>query len=234
MGGRFSFPRHLNGLPGKAIEVPDSVDPSFNSCGGGILFFLICYIYQQPSTSIDARIALFSLTCNLICFATSSLCHSKSLKSTTNDPHLYFRLDHIGIILHIWSSSIAVLFLEVKNSKSGFIVLVITLVGVVSAVCLLLPSIGKRERILVIGGFGAFTFLSALTYIVLHSNPSRVAVSYITMVIINSVGGWSYYRGSYTFTQKDTTLKGLCYLRTLIHAYMLSLCIYISCCGACS
>lgn len=109
--------------------------------------------------------------------------------------------------MHIWSSSIAVLFLEVKDSKRGYIVLVITLVGLVSAICLLLSPTGKRERILVIGGFGAFAFLSTLTYIVLYSNPSRITVSYISMVTINSVGGWSYYRGSYTLTHKDTTRR---------------------------
>lgn len=161
--------------------------------------------------------------CNLICFTVSSLCHLKSLKSATNNLHLYFWLDNIRILLHIWSSSIAVIFLEVQNSNTGFIALVITLVGLVSAICLMFPSLGKTERILVIGEFVAFTFLSALTYIVLYSNPSRVTVSYVVMVIINSIGGWSYYRGSLycTFTQKGTT-KG--YINSgylFIHIYSL-------------
>lgn len=142
-------------------------------------------------TSTDVYTASFSLSCNLACFRISVLYYRK-LNLGKECPNFYLRFDYIGIILYIWATSISVLLLKVNDSQScGYIILVITVPGLVLAVCLLVSIIGKRERILVVGGFGTLAFLA-------YSNLSQLTVSYVAMVTINSIGGWSYTQATKT------------------------------------
>jgi Haemolysin-III related len=128
---------------------------------------------------------------NLIRFITSALCHS-----TKKLPGICFHLDRIGIILHIWATSLSVLLLECRNTRPpGYITLVITFAGSVSATYLD-PRMRKRQQIQTIGGFGAFTLFSVLLYNIVNVRVSRLTASYVTMVVINSAGGWLYSRES--------------------------------------
>jgi predicted membrane channel-forming protein YqfA (hemolysin III family) len=144
----------------------------------------------------DAYAAILFLLFNIICFMTSAFCHWM-FSSRKRPPTFYFQLDHIGIVLHIWATSLSVLCLEANNSEVHWhIILGITLAGAVSATCLVVPRIGKLERTLVIAGFGSISLSSVLFYNLTYSRVSRMTISYVSMVMINSIGGWFYCRGS--------------------------------------
>lgn len=90
----------------KPIETSSSVDPRLHLCGSGMLLVTIFYVYQYGSNKGDAYTAIFSMASNLICFITSALCHSIS-NSRKKLLGFYFHLDRIGIILHIWATSLS-------------------------------------------------------------------------------------------------------------------------------
>ncbi|CAG8327010.1 unnamed protein product [Penicillium salamii] len=160
-------------LQHKPVHTNGSVDPKIHFCGSGILLFFIFHIIRCSSSTSNAITALVSLLSNLFCFGTSAFSHylldsGKQLSSS------FFLLDHIGIILHIWGASVSVLLLA--NSGSGKIIsviLVITLTGIVCATHLITWPRAKKERMLVIGVFGA-----------------------LALCMVNGIGGWFYSRES--------------------------------------
>jgi predicted membrane channel-forming protein YqfA (hemolysin III family) len=212
---RFSKPRstlvHTNG----------SVDPRFHLCGSIIL---LCFIYrmsQCPSSISHMATALVSLLVNLICFGTSTFCHYV-LYSRKQLPSSSFLLDHLGIILHIWGTSVSVLLLEVTGSgNNNSIFLGVTLGGVVCATYLITWPREKRERVLVIGGSGALVLCSVSLYNAVFSDISRLTASYIFMALVNSIGGWFYSHGSIQVlsqrSPKPYTVSG----HTLMHLSLL-------------
>lgn len=129
---------------------------------------------------------------SLFCY----FCHSVS-NSRKELPDFYFHLDRNGIILHIWATSLSVLLLDYRNRRTPwFTILGITLTGFVSVDYLDL-RMRKTERISIIGEFGAFALSSVLLNNTVNIEISRLTASYVTgMVVINSIGGWSYSRGS--------------------------------------
>lgn len=172
------------------FENTNSVDPRLYLCGSIILLIFI-FAYQAGSGKSDTYPAIFSMAFNLICFVTSALCHSRKKL-----PGFCFHWDRIGIILHIWATSLSILLLESGNKMpSLYISLGITFAGSISATCLD-PRKRKKEQIRVIGGFGACALSSVLLYNVANVGVSRLTASYVTMVAINSAGGWFYCRGS--------------------------------------
>lgn len=71
-----------------------------------------CLYLPIPSATKDAYMystAFFSLACNLTCFMVAFTCHW-TFNTTKKSPVIYFRLDHVCIILHMWATSHSVLF----------------------------------------------------------------------------------------------------------------------------
>ena len=162
----------------ESSEASGLVDPRFHLFGCGMLLLLICSIFQCSSASSDAYIATFCLICNLICFSLSAFSHWV-FNSMEGDPSFDFRLDYMGIILHIWATSISVLLLEIDNDKihkyglSG-----LTLASLAAAFCLFFLPLGKRIRIAAICGLGSFAFLGVLILVAVSSCPSGLSTSY--------------------------------------------------------
>ncbi|CAG7936117.1 unnamed protein product [Penicillium salamii] len=214
-------PAHNNG----------SVDPKIHFCGSGILLCFIFHIIRCSSSTSNTITALVSLSSNLFCFGTSAFSHylldsGKQLSSS------FFLLDHIGIILHIWGTSVSVLLLE--NSGSGKItsvILGITLAGMVCATYLITWPREKKERM-----FGALALCSVSLYNAVFSSISRLTASYIFLAVVNGIGGWFYSRGSIQilsqrsskpYTVSGHSLMHLCSLiASIFHASILaSVCI---------
>ncbi|CAG8414678.1 unnamed protein product [Penicillium salamii] len=89
------------------LHTNGSVDPKFHLCGTIILLYLIYHMSQCPSSNVTT--ALVSLLANLFCFGTSTFCH-RMFDSAKQLHSFYILLDHIEIILHIWGTSISVLY----------------------------------------------------------------------------------------------------------------------------
>ena len=192
---------------------------------------------QCPSSVRNTATALVSLLANRVCFGTSTFCHYV-LGSGKQLPSSYFLLDHLGIILHIWGTSVSTLLLEATDSgNNNSIFLGVTLGGVVCATYLITRPREKRERVLVIGGFGALVLCSVSIYNAVFSDISRLTASYIFMALVNGIGGWFYSHGSIQvlsqrspkpYTVSGHTLMHLCSLiASIFHASILvsSVCI---------
>jgi predicted membrane channel-forming protein YqfA (hemolysin III family) len=160
------------------------------------------------------------------------------LDSAKQLPSFYILLDHIGIILHIWGTSVSVLLLETTGSGNiNYIVLGVILGGVVCATYLITWLREKNERVLVIGGFGGLALCSVSIYNAIFSSISRLTASYIFMGLVNGIGGWLYSRGSIqvlgqrspkSYTVSGHSLMHLCSLiSSVFHATILvsSVCI---------
>ncbi|CAG7969168.1 unnamed protein product [Penicillium salamii] len=162
----------------KLVHTNGSVNPKIHFCGSGILLCFIYHIIRCSSLTSNAITSLVSLLSNLFCFGTSAFCHHL-LDSRKQLSSFFFLLDHIGIILHIWGTSVSVLLLE--NSSSGKITSVIlgtTLAGMVCGTYLITWPREKEERVLVIGVFGALALCSVSLYNAVFSSMSRLTVSY--------------------------------------------------------
>lgn len=213
----------------KPVHTSGSVDPKYHLCGSIILLYFIYHVSQFRSS--NANRALVSLLANLFCFGTSTTCHYM-LDSAKQLPSFYILLDHIGIILHIWGTSVSVLLLETTGSGNiNYIVLGVTLGGVVCATYLITWPREKNERVLVIGGFGGLALCSVSIYNAIFSSISRLTASYIFMGLVNGIGGWFYSRGSIqglsqrspkSYTVSEHSLMHLCSLiSSIFHATIL-------------
>lgn len=172
------------------------VDPRFHLYGSILLLPLIYYLLQHPLSGRDNDIAVFALSCNVICFLVSAACH-QAFNSRNDRTSLYFRLDYVGIVLYIWATSLSVLLLEIDDydvGRSGSFGL--TLAGLIAAACLLFLPHGKKTRTAFICGFGTLAFLSVMLLIAYYSCFSLLSASFSMMVTINCVGGWHYLRES--------------------------------------
>jgi predicted membrane channel-forming protein YqfA (hemolysin III family) len=213
-----AFPQSLSNSPECELrQASGLVDPRLHLCGCGMLLLLICFIFRCSSPTLDAYIAIFCLICNLICFLFSAFCHWV-FNSVGRNSSGYFRLDYVGIILHIWATSVSVLLLEIDNDRiSRYGISGLSLVSLTAAVCLLFLSLEKRVRVAVIGGTGSLAFLVVLLLVTASSGPSRLNASYSAMVVINGVGGWYYLQQSYKPAQSGlsgpSTAKG----HTIMH-----------------
>jgi predicted membrane channel-forming protein YqfA (hemolysin III family) len=173
----------------------ERVNPKLHLSGSGMILVIILYLWRYDSVSGQVYTAVFALGFNLICFMTSALCHSM-VSSEKRLPNLLFRLDHVGIIAHIWATSISVILLEANEEFVSWYIPIATTIGaLLSAMYLAVVPGKKEERVLVIGGFGGFAFMNVAWYNVFNSRLSRLTVSYTIMVAINSIGGWFYCRG---------------------------------------
>ncbi|CAG7965787.1 unnamed protein product [Penicillium salamii] len=181
--------------------------------------------------ALNAISALVSLLSNLFCFGTSAFCHY--LLDSRKQVSSFFLLDYIGIVLHIWGTSVSVLLLENTGSgKRTSIILGITLAGVICAIYLVAWPREKRERVLVIGVFGALALCSVSLYNAVFSSMSRLTASYIFLAPINGIGGWFYSRGSIQilsqrssnpYTVSGHSLMHLCSLiASIFHASILA------------
>jgi predicted membrane channel-forming protein YqfA (hemolysin III family) len=183
---------HATGLPPPAES--ERVNPKLHLSGSGMLLVIVLYLWQYDSVRGEVYTAVFALGFNLICFIMSALCHSM-LSSKRRLPNLLFQLDHAGIIAHVWATSISVLLLEANEELVSWYILTETTIGaLLCAVYLAVVPVKKKERILVIGGFGGFAFMNVVWYNVVTSRLSRLTASYTIMVVINSMGGWFYCR----------------------------------------
>jgi predicted membrane channel-forming protein YqfA (hemolysin III family) len=184
---------HATGLLSPAHS--ERVNPKLHLSGSGMLLVIILDLWQYDSVRGQVHTAIFALGFNLICFLISALCHSM-LDFEKRLPNLLFRLDHAGIIVHIWATSISVLLLEASDEWVSWYILISTTIGAfLSAIYLAVIPVKKEERVLVIGGFGGFAFMNVVWYNLAASRLSRLTASYTIMVMINSIGGWFYYRG---------------------------------------
>lgn len=185
-----------------SFEDSEAANPSFHLVGSGILLLLIVYICQIPSATKDTYTAFFSLACNLTCFMVSFICHW-TFNTTKKSPVIYFRLDHVGIILHIWATSLTVLILEITDcGKYSFGASGITLAGLIACICLFVLPLDKAIRVILIGGFGGLSFLVVLTLVLASGRFSRLSASYFAMVMINSVRGWGFLQNSNSGVRK--------------------------------
>ena len=172
-----------------------------------------------------------SLLVNLFCFGASTTYHYLP-DSAKQLPSFYILLDYIGIILRIWGTSVSVLLLEATGSGNiNYIVLGVTLGGVICATYLITWPREKRERVLVIGGFGGLALCSVSLYNAAFSSIYRLAAIYIFMGLVNGIGGWFYSRGSIqglsqrspkSYTVSEHSLMHLCSLiSSIFHATIL-------------
>jgi predicted membrane channel-forming protein YqfA (hemolysin III family) len=219
-------------LQHKPVHTNGSVDPKIHFCGSGILLCFIFHIIRCSSSTSNTITALVSLSSNLFCVGTSAFPHylldsGKQLSSS------FFLLDHIGIILHIWGTSVSVLLLENSGSrKITSIILGITLAGMVCATYLITWPREKKERMLVIRVFGALALCSVSLYNAVFSSISRLTASYIFLAVVNGIGGWFYSRGSIQilnqrsskpYTVSGHSLMHLCSLiASIFHASILA------------
>ncbi|CAG8092501.1 unnamed protein product [Penicillium salamii] len=213
------------------VQTNGSVNPKIYFCGSGILLCFIFHIIRCSSSTSNSITVSVSLLSNLFCFGTSACCHY--LLDSGMQISSFFLLDHIGIVLHIWGTSVSVLLLE--NSGSGkrtSIILGITLARVICTICLITWSREKRERVLVIGAFGALALCSVSLYNAVFSSMSRLTASYIFLALANGIGGWFYSRGSIQlliqlsskpYTVSGHSLMHLCSLfASIFHASILA------------
>jgi predicted membrane channel-forming protein YqfA (hemolysin III family) len=183
-------------LQHKLVHTNSSVHPKFHFCGSTIILCCILYISRCSSSSGNVIAASIALSANLFCFSTSTFCHYV-LDSRKQLPSFFLLLDHIGIIMHIWGTSVSVLLLENTGSgTSTSSILGVTLAGVVCATYLIIWPREKGERVLVIGVFGALALCSVSFYNAVFSSMSRLTASFIFMALANGIGGWFYSRGS--------------------------------------
>lgn len=221
-----SKPDHTNG----------SVDPKIHFYGSGIVLCFILHIIRCSSSKSNAITALISLLFNLFCFGISALCHYLP-DSRKQLPSSLLLLDHIGIILHIWGTSVSVLLLEHAGSgKITSVILGITLAAVACAIYFIIWPREKRRRVLVIGVFGALALCSVSLHNAVFASLSRLTASYIFLAVVNGIGGWFYSRGSIQilsqssskpYTVSGHSLMHLCSLiASILHASILaSVCI---------
>ena len=81
-------------------------------------------------------------------------CH-RTFNTTKKSPVIHFRLYHVGIILHIWTTSLSVLILEITDwGKCGFGASGITLVRLIAYICFVVLPLDKTIRDMLIGGLG--------------------------------------------------------------------------------
>jgi predicted membrane channel-forming protein YqfA (hemolysin III family) len=166
---------HATGLLPPAHS--ERVNPKLHLSGSGMLLIIIFAFF------------------NLICFMISALCHPM-LDSEKRLLNLLFRLDHAGIIAHIWATSISVLLLDANEEWVSWYILISRTTGAfLSAVYLAVVRVKKEVRVLVVGGFGGFAFMNVAWYNLATSRLSRLTASCTLMVAINSIGGWFYCRG---------------------------------------
>lgn len=182
-----------------------TVDPRFHLYGSMLLLLFIYYLLQYPLTSRENDIAVFSLSCNVLCFLVSAVCH-QAFNSRNDKTGLYFRLDYAGIVLYIWATSLSVLLLEIDDYDVGSTGSCgLTLAGLIAAASLLLLPLDKTSRIAFISGFGALAFLGVMLLIACYSCFSLLSASYSMMVTINCIGGWHYIRESGRYVQGRVT-----------------------------
>jgi predicted membrane channel-forming protein YqfA (hemolysin III family) len=113
-----------------------------------MLLVIILNLWQYDSVRGQVHTAIFALGFNLICFMISALCHSM-LDSEKRLPNLLFRLDHAGIIAHIWATSISVLLLEANEEWVSWYILISTTIGaLLSAIYLAVVPVKKEERVI--------------------------------------------------------------------------------------
>lgn len=144
--------------------------------------------------------ALASLLSNFVSFATSSLCHYMR-DPGTKLASIFFLVDYIAIVLHIWATSLSVLLLEAAGSNvSSGLIFGITLAGMLCVAQLMLWPGVKRQRVLAIGVFETLALCAVSVYNILFSSMSGLTVSYILLALINGLGGWFYSRGSIRFS----------------------------------
>ena len=203
----------------RLVHTNGSVDPKFHLCGTIVLLYFIYHMSRCPSS--NATTALVSLLANLFCFGTSTFCHCV-LDSAKQLHSFYILLDHIGIILHIWGTSVSVLCLEATDGgNNNSMVVGVTLGGVICATYLITWPREKRERVLVIGGFGGLTLCSVSLYNAVFSSVTRLTASYIFLGLVNGIGGWFYSRGSFQvlsqLSPKIYTVSG----HSLMHLFSL-------------
>ncbi|CAG8272061.1 unnamed protein product [Penicillium nalgiovense] len=236
MEARSSFSKRRLALQHKPVYANGSVDPKVHFSGCGILLCFIYYIIRNSSSTSNTIAALIFLLSNLLCFGISTFCHS--LLDSRKQLSCFFLMDHIGIILHIWGTSVSVLLLEDSGGgKIISVILGITLAGIVCATYLITWPREKKERMLVIGVFGALDLCSVSLYNAVFSSISRLTASYIFLAVVNGIGGWFYSRGSIQIpnqgSSKPYTVSGhflmhLCSLiASIFHASTLALSICI-------
>ncbi|CAG8945718.1 unnamed protein product [Penicillium salamii] len=149
----------------KLTHINKSVHPKFHFCSSVMLLCFISHISRCSLSASNTIIALRSLSNNLSCFGTSTLCEYV-LDSGKQLPSFFFLLlDHIGIILNILVTSVSVLLLENTGSRtSTSIILGVTLAGMVCATYLITWPREKGERVLEIGVCGALALCSVSLY----------------------------------------------------------------------
>lgn len=172
----------------KLTHINKSVHPKFHFCGSVMLLCFISHISRCSLSASNTIIAMRSLSNNLSCFGTSTLCEYV-LDSGKQLPSLFFLLlDHIGIILNILVTSVSVLLLENTGSRtSTSIILGVTLAGVVCTTYLITWPREKGERVLEIGVCGALALCSVSLYNAVFASTSRLTASYMFVALVNEI-----------------------------------------------
>lgn len=180
----FSKPR--SALQYKLVHTSGSVGPKYHLCGS---ILLLCFTYRMSQCrSSNATIALVSPLANLFCFRTSTTCHYM-LDSAKQLPSFYILLDRIGIILHIWGTSISVLCLEANDGEQQFH-------GPGSHtgwgdLCHLFDNQTKRKERTSAGyqRLWGLALCSVSLYNAVFSSVTRLTASYIFLGLVSGIGG---------------------------------------------
>lgn len=128
-------------------------------------FFLIIYICQIPSVAKKIYTGISSLASNLIYFTVSFICYW-TFNTTKKNSVIYFRLDYIGIILHIWAIFFSVSILEItEGGKYGYGAIGIILAGLIVSIYPFALPFDKIIRVILIDRFGGLSFLFVPTLV---------------------------------------------------------------------
>jgi predicted membrane channel-forming protein YqfA (hemolysin III family) len=150
----------------------------------------LCQTITAPSGG-QLRAALLFLIGNVCCFLLSFTMHQQATTHGTVSSRL-LRLDYLGIVVHIWTSSTSLVYGNASRTWSCPMITAHAFVAVLVAVviCCCDFVLRKRPRAALLGAYGGFSLASALFC---HGHyGSRLSLLFTLMVGLNSLGGILY------------------------------------------
>jgi predicted membrane channel-forming protein YqfA (hemolysin III family) len=160
-------------------------------CGALALSAIGLWLAIAAPSGAQLRAALLFLIGNVCCFLLSFTMHQQATTHGAVSSRL-LRLDYLGIVVHIWTSSTSLVYGNASRTRSCPMIIAHAFVAVLVAVvvCCCDFVLRKRPRAALLGAYGGFSLASALFC---HGHyGSRLSLSFTLMVGLNSLGGILY------------------------------------------
>jgi predicted membrane channel-forming protein YqfA (hemolysin III family) len=160
-------------------------------CGALALSAIALWLAISAPSGGQLHAALLFLNGNVCCFLLSFTMHQQATTHGTVNSRL-LRLDYLGIVVHIWTSSTSLVYGNASRTWSYPMIIVQAFATVLVAVivCRCDFVLRKGPRAALLGAYGGFSLVSALFC---HDHyGSRLFVSFTLMVGLNSLGGILY------------------------------------------